>query len=95
MNLSVYDHMPLMALQFAAGVMVGVIFFRALHRAARALVEGGAASTVLMLTVGRFGLVGVLLFIAAREGAGPLLAASLGVFVGRFLVVRAVERQAP
>ena len=93
MNLSAYDLAPLLALPFTAGVAVGVIFFLALRRGARTLVEGGPVTTAFALTLGRFGLVGALLFLAARAGAAPLLAASVGVFVGRFLVLRAVEKE--
>jgi len=88
-------NLSLLALYLAAGVAVGTIFFRALRWSARMLVEGGAASTALALALGRFLLMGALLTLAAREGAAPLLAASAGVLVGRFLVLRATERDAP
>ena len=78
----------LLALYLAAGVVAGAIFFHALRWGASILVEGGAVSTAFALTLGRFLLVGALLFVAARQGAGPLLAASIGIFVGRFLVMR-------
>jgi hypothetical protein len=95
MNLWLSQTGPLaLALFAAAGVAVGVIFFRALRWGARVLVEGGAVSTALALTLGRFGLVGVLLYFAVRAGAVPLLAASAGIFMGRFLVMRATELDA-
>ena len=81
-------NLSLLAIHLAAGAVVGVIFFRGLQWGARILVKGGAISTAFALTLGRFLLVGALLFVAAREGAGPLLAASVGILVGRFLVMR-------
>lgn len=101
MNLSVHDSWAavafaaLLAAYVVAGAGVGVIFFRALRWGARVLVEGGSVSTAFALTLGRFLLVGALLFVAAREGAAPLLAASVGVFVGRFLVMRSMELETP
>jgi F1F0 ATPase subunit 2 len=82
-------NLSLLPLHFFAGVVAGVVFFRALRWGARLLVEGGPVSTVFALTLGRFLLVGALLFLAARQGAGPLMAASVGIFVGRFFVMRA------
>jgi hypothetical protein len=81
----------LLTLYLPTGVIAGVIFFRALRWGASLLVEGGAVSTAFALTLGRFLLVGVLLLVAARQGAGPLLAASVGIFVGRFLVMRQAQ----
>jgi len=95
MNLLLSGTGPLvLALFAAAGVAVGVIFFRALLWGARVLVEGGAVSTAFALTLGRFGLVGLLLYFAVRAGAAPLLAASVGIFIGRFLVMRASQLDA-
>ena len=81
------------ALSFALGMAVGAIFFFALSRGVRVLVEGGAVSTALGLTLGRFLLVGAFLYVTARAGAAPLLAASAGIFVGRYLVIRALGAQ--
>ena len=95
MNLSTSWTGPLaLALFAAAGVAVGVIFFRALRWGARVLVEGGAVSTTFALTLGRFWLVGLLLYFAVRAGAAPLLAVSVGIFIGRFLVMRTTELDA-
>ena len=95
MNLLLSGTGPLvLALFAAAGVAVGVIFFRALRWGARVLVEGGAVSTAFALTLGRFGLVGLLLYFAVRAGAAPLLAAAVGIFIGRFLVMRASQLDA-
>ena len=95
MNLLLSGTEPLvLALFAAAGVAVGVIFFRALRWGARVLVEGGAVSTAFALTLGRFGLVGLLLYFAVRAGAAPLLVASVGIFIGRFLVMRASQLDA-
>jgi hypothetical protein len=47
------------------------------------------------MTLGRFLAMGGLLTLTAFEGAGPLLAAALGVFGGRFLVLRAIAGDEP
>lgn len=95
MNLFIFETRPIVLAVFvAAGVAVGMIFFSALRWGARVLVEGGAVSSAFALTLGRFLLVGALLIFAARTGASPLLAAAVGIFIGRFLVMRASAREA-
>jgi F1F0 ATPase subunit 2 len=76
----------------AAGVAVGALFFHALWWNTRIIVGGGAVSTAIALTLTRFILLGGLLTLAAFEGAAPLVASSLGVFVGRFLVLRSIGK---
>ena len=89
-----FDGLPVVALpivlaaHLGAGAGVGALFFRGLWRNARLIVEGGRVSTSVALIVGRFLLIGALLAVAALEGAAPLLVAALGVFVGRFFVLR-------
>jgi F1F0 ATPase subunit 2 len=81
----------LIAVYLAAGVGIGVVFFRGLWWNARLIVNGGSVATSMFLLIGRFILMGGLLTLAALHGAAPLLGVALGVFVGRFLVVRDVR----
>lgn len=81
----------LVAAYLSAGVVAGVLFFRGLWWNARLLVSGGSVATLMFLLIGRFALLGGLLTLAALHGAGPLLDGSLGVFVGRFFVLRAIR----
>ena len=96
MTLLLFGGLPIVSLPIvlaahvAAGAGVGVLFFRALLWNARLVVGGGRVSAAVALTLGRFLLMGGLLTLAAFEGAAPLLAAALGVFVGRFLVLRSM-----
>jgi len=76
----------------AAGVAVGLFFFRALWWNTLVIVGGGRVSTAIALTVSRFLLIGGLLTLAAFEGAAPLAAASLGVFIGRVFVLRSIGK---
>ena len=45
--------------------------------------------------IGRFALLGGLLTLASLEGALPLLAMALGVFIARFAVMRRIREAAP
>jgi hypothetical protein len=101
MTMLLFDGMPivslpiLLAAHVAAGAGVGVLFFRALSWNARLIVGGGRVSTAVALTLGRFLLMGGLLTLSALEGAAPLLAAALGVFVGRVFVLRSIGAGEP
>ena len=101
MNWHLLDGLPVgslsfvLAAHFAAGVGVGVVFFRALWWNTRLMVGGGPVSTALALMLGRFLLLGGLLTLATLEGAAPLLVTALGVFVGRFFVLRALGKGEP
>jgi hypothetical protein len=96
MTLPVFEPSPVvLAAQFAAGAGVSVLFFRSLWWNTRLIVQGGRVSTVGALTLGRFALIGGLLTSAAFEGAGPLLASALGVFIGRFFVLRSIAGDKP
>jgi hypothetical protein len=101
MTLLLFDGLPIvsppivLAAHVAAGAGVGVLFFRALLWNARLIVGGGRVSTAVALTLGRFSLMGGLLTLSALEGAAPLLAAALGVFIGRFFILRSMGTGEP
>ncbi len=84
-----------LAAHFAAGLALGAIFFLALWRSARAFVEGGSASAVIALTLGRFALLGGALTLASFEGAPRLLALAAGALTAREAVVRRIKSAAP
>jgi hypothetical protein len=96
-----FDGLPVVALpivlaaHLVAGAGVGVLFFRGLWWNARLIVDGGRVSTSVALIVGRLLLIGALLTLAALEGAAPLLVTALGVFFGRFFVMRAIGNGEP
>jgi len=96
MTLTTYEISPLLAslvliAHVTVGAGIGVLFFRALWWNTRVIVGGGGVASAIALTLSRFALLGGLLTLSALEGAAPLLAASVGVFVGRFLVLRALR----
>ncbi len=94
MNLMSHSVWPptLLAAHVAAGAAVGALFFHALWWNTRIIVGGGAVSVAIALTLSRFLLIGGLLTLAAFEGAAPLVASALGIFVGRFLVLRSIAK---
>jgi F1F0 ATPase subunit 2 len=84
-----------LALWALAGALAGAAYFRAVWATARLLAEGGSRAKALGYTVLRFGLLAVLLVLAARAGAGPLLAASLGILAARLVILPRLGRPAP
>lgn len=76
-----------------AGVAGGWLFFASLWWQARALLRAGRAPAWLLLVPWlRLGLLGGVLALAARGGAAALLAAALGVGLGRAIVLHRVRR---
>jgi N-ATPase, AtpR subunit len=86
---------PILLAHVAAGAGLGVVYFRGLRWNARLLLQGGALRGSLALMAGRALLLTGLLTLAALEGAAPLLAMALGVFIGRFVVMRKTRSGAP
>jgi hypothetical protein len=97
MTILLFDGLPIvsmpivLAANFAVGAGAGVLFFRTLLWNSRLMVGGGPISTAVALTLSRFLLMGGLLTLAALVGATPLLATALGVFIGRFFVLRDIR----
>lgn len=79
----------------AAGLFAGWLYFEGVWRSARLLADGRRPALALLLGLGRLGLLAVALIAVARAGAGPLLAAALGLLAGRAAVMRRVRRGAP
>jgi hypothetical protein len=75
-----------------AGVVLGWIHFRSLHTVAERLLEGRLSAVALQLI--RFAVLAAFLFICARLGSVPLLAAAAGVMAGRTIVLRRAGRRA-
>jgi F1F0 ATPase subunit 2 len=79
----------------AAGLLLGLIYFRGLWWNARLFAAGGRVATTIGLMLGRFVLLGGFLILVSLEGALPLLMTTLGVLVGRSIFVchmREIER---
>ena len=101
MNFLLFDVLPPWALylslaaHLAAGIALGVFYFRSLWWNARRFAGGGRAITVVALMIGRFALLGGLLTLASLEGALPLLVMTLGLLVARSAVVRRAREVAP
>lgn len=72
-----------------AGLGVGLLYFRGLRHGVHLLATGSSIRNVVALTLVRFLGLGMVLFAVARwEGALPLLAASMGIVLARFVALR-------
>jgi F1F0 ATPase subunit 2 len=79
----------------AAGIVLGVVYFRSLWWNARLFALGGRAAMTVAVMIGRFALLGGLLTLASLEGALPLLVMAFGVLIARCAVMRRVQKAAP
>ena len=79
----------------AAGVALGMLYFHSLWWNARRIVGGDRAVLTIVLTIGRFVVLGGVLTLASLQGAAPLLMISVGLFIGRYAVMRRVRKAAP
>ena len=82
----------LMALVAISGLVLGLLYFAALKRSVGLLVGGKGWLGPLALTLGRIGAAVAVLFVAARFGAAPLLAAFIGFLTARAVALRAERR---
>ncbi len=82
--------LAILAIWVAGGGIIGLVYFRTVRRSAVLLLSGrrGGPWLGLALVLLRLTGLGAVLVIAAMQGAGPLLAASLGLLIGRFAVMR-------
>jgi F1F0 ATPase subunit 2 len=80
-----------LAIYFAVGILLGVIYFRGLWWNARLLASGGHLATSIALLLGRFVLLGGLLTLASLEGPMPLLLMAMGILVARYAVMRGLR----
>ena len=84
-----------LAVHLAAGIALGILYFRSLWWNVSRLTGDGRVVTTIALTAGRFVLLGGLLTLASLEGALPLLALALGLFIGRSVVMRRTTEAKP
>jgi hypothetical protein len=79
---------PLLAAHVGLGILAGLLYFRALRRAADKFAQGGGFASAFLMGGSRFTVLGLVLFLAALEGAAPLLCVAAGVMLARFVVLR-------
>lgn len=79
----------------AAGIVVGVLYFRSLWWNARRFTTGGRVSTTIAVMISRFVILGMVLTLASLEGALPLLLMALGVIIARSVVTRGIREITP
>jgi F1F0 ATPase subunit 2 len=80
-----------LSMHFAAGIGLGVLYFRSLWWTACRFAGGGRVTTTIAVVLGRFTLLGVLLMLASLEGAMPLLVMALGILIARYAVMRRIR----
>lgn len=78
----------LLTAHLAGGLALGALYFRALWWNAQRFGGGSGMALPIALTLGRFVLLATVLACVSLEGAMPLLATALGLFIARFFVVR-------
>jgi F1F0 ATPase subunit 2 len=76
------------ALYLAAGTVLGVLYFRSLAWIVSRMTGDGRIPTTIALMILRFIVLGGLLTLAGFAGALHLLVMTLGVFMGRSIVLR-------
>tara|TARA_R110000824_G_scaffold231206_1_gene418973 strand:+ start:7454 stop:7744 length:291 start_codon:yes stop_codon:yes gene_type:complete len=72
---------------FAGGILLGVLYFRAVKVTAGLIVTGGSPVLAIAMTLGRIGLLVAGFALALQVGGLALLAALAGVLSGRGLTV--------
>ncbi|MFZ7089918.1 ATP synthase subunit I [Primorskyibacter sp. 2E233] len=77
---------------FLSGLLLGYVYFRALHETANLIVNKGPAWIGLALTAGRFALAVAVLYLAVRVSGLALLAALAGMLIARALMIRRMKR---
>ena len=83
---------PILALWLAGGGALGLIYFRLVRLSADLLLSARKGTPVLgvALVLVRLAGLGGVLVLAVMQGAGPLLAAGLGLLIGRWWMMRRV-----
>lgn len=88
--------MTVVVLEALAGLIVGaglgLIHFATLRRVAEGYVTGAPAARVIGLQLVRLAVVGAVLIALAVWSAAALIAAAIGIFVGREIVLRRARR---
>ena len=84
-----------LAADLAAGIVIGMLYFRSLWWNARRITAGDRMSTTIAVMISRFVVLGMVLTLASLEGALPLLLMALGVVVARSLVMRRIGEIIP
>jgi hypothetical protein len=83
----------ILTLWLAGGGIIGLIYFRIVRHSADLMLSArrGAPVVGVALVLLRMAGLGAVLLVAAMQGAGPLLAASLGLLIGRWWMMRAAQ----
>ncbi|WP_170304641.1 ATP synthase subunit I [Croceicoccus estronivorus] len=86
--------LPYLVLWFGAGALLGLAFFTSLRRNVTLYTEGRPVAAGL-LHAGRIAILIAVLAGAVHFGAGPLVACTIGLLAGRWLIMRRIRREMP
>lgn len=73
---------------FVLGVGTGAVFLLSLRHMTAAVIDGRSIAGAALFSLARVAAVGILFWIVAHLGAGPLLAMFLGFVVARVLLIK-------
>jgi hypothetical protein len=76
-----------LAFHIAAGILLGLLYFRSVRWSADRFAGGGRTVTTIAVTIGRLVVLGGLLTCASLEGALPLLTMTFGILIARPMVM--------
>lgn len=77
------------------GIALGIVYFKTMVWNVRLFLRGGRAKAAAAVLFGRLAVLGACLTAISLQGATYLLAAGLGVMIGRGAVLRKVKVDAP
>lgn len=75
------------------GIGLGIAFFAVLKMNSEMYIANGFSLAALALHIGRFAVVALVFWVASRFGAMPLLFNFGGFLIGRFIVMRFLNRK--
>ena len=78
----------------AGGTMLGILYFGSLRWSVSRFIGGGGVVRTIALMVLRFIILGTVLTLASLAGPMHLLIMTLGVFIGRSIVIRRTREAA-
>ena len=83
---------PELAVFLALGGGLGTLYFGSLWWSADSFGRSGRVGATIAVIAGRFALLAGILTLVSLAGAMPLLLTALGIFAGRYLVMRRARR---
>ncbi len=87
-SLTAFPSPLVLGVAFVGGLLLGVVYFRALRATADLIVRGGSPGLGLFLTFVRLGGIAAVFYVAVQAGGLALLAALAGLLCAKALILR-------